>query len=117
MNTLDAGKKLSTGTKLTMLDTTATVMGYELVCKALQIEEDGVTTVYFYSPKLRVNPESYQKHLLGEWYSYMKATNGALTLKYIITNPKQHFVMISEAASVERLALSPADFTSALSTH
>lgn len=86
-----------------------TVAGY--ACQSLQIDADGNTTVYYFSPKVRVNPELYSKHLMGDWYTYLKASHGALPLKFTTTNRKQGFVMTSEATSVQAMPLAATDFT------
>ena len=90
---------------------TATVVGYP--CQSLQItnETEGTTTVYYYSPKLRVNPERFAKHAMGDFYAYLKAANGAVPLRIVMTNTKQGFVMNSEATAVQPMALTAADFT------
>jgi hypothetical protein len=86
----------------------ATVAGY--ACQSLQIDTDGTTTVYYYSPKVRVDPERYAKHQMGDWYTYLKASNGSLPLKFVVTNRKQGFVMTSEATQVEVMALTADEF-------
>lgn len=87
----------------------ATVAGY--ACQSLQIDADGSTTVYYFSPKLRVNSELYSKHLMGDWATYLKASKGALPLKFVVTNTKQGYKMVSEATSVEAMALAATEFT------
>ena len=87
----------------------ATVAGY--ACQSLQIDADGNTTVYYFSPKVRVNPERYAKHQMGDWYTYLKASNGALPLKFVVTNRKQGYTMTSEATAVEAMALTANEFT------
>ena len=97
------------GAEITPLDQTATVAGY--ACQSLKIVHDGVTTVYFYSPKFRVNPEQFAKHEFGDWHAYLVASKGALPLRFIVTNPKQGFVMTSEATAVEAMKLTTEEFT------
>lgn len=90
---------------------TATIAGYP--CQSLQItnEAEGTSTVYFYAPKLRVNPERFAKHAMGDFYTYLKAANGALPLRVAVTNSKQGFTMTSEATAVQAMPLTAADFT------
>lgn len=90
---------------------TATIVGYP--CQSLQItnEAEGTSTVYFYAPKLRVNPERFAKHAMGDFYTYLKATNGALPLRIAATNSKQGFTMTSEATAVQAIPLTATDFT------
>ena len=87
----------------------ATVAGYD--CQSLQIDTDGNTTVYYFSPKVRVNPELYSKHQMGDYYTYLKASHGALPLKFVVTNTKQGYKMVSEATSVEAMPLAASEFT------
>lgn len=86
-----------------------TVAGY--ACQSLQIDSDGNTTVYYFSPKVRVNPERYAKHQMGDWYTYLKASNGALPLKFVTTNRKQGYTWTSEATAVGNMALPASEFT------
>ncbi|RZK33417.1 MAG: hypothetical protein EOO57_13225 [Hymenobacter sp.] len=93
------------------LTQTATIAGYP--CQSLEITnlEEGSKTVYFYAPKLRVNPERFAKHAMGDFYAYLKASNGALPLRMVVTNTKQGFSMTSEATAVQAMVLTAADFT------
>ena len=86
-----------------------TIAGY--ACQSLQIDSDGNTTIYYFSPKVRVNPALYSKHLMGDWATFLNATHGALPLKFTVTNRKQGFVMTSEATSVEAMPLAVTEFT------
>lgn len=103
----------ATGTPGTVkpLAQTATIAGYP--CQSLQIsnEAEGSSTIYFYAPKLRVDPTQFNKHNLGNFNTYLKATNGALPLRIVATNTKQGFTMTSEATSVQAMPLTAADFT------
>ena len=103
----------ATGTPGTvkLLAKTATITDYP--CQSLQIanEAEGTTTVYFYAPKLRVNPEGFAKHAMGDFYTFLKASNGAVPLRIEVTNTKQGFTMVSEATAVQAMPLTAADFT------
>lgn len=108
-----AAMDAATGTPGTvqLLPKTATIAGYP--CQSLQVanEAEGTTTVYFYAPKLRVNPERFAKHAMGDFYTFLKASNGGLPLRMEVTNTKQGFTMVSEATAVQAMALTAADFT------
>jgi len=106
---MDAAQPSSTDVKVTLLPQGTTILGYP--CKALQLVADGVTTMYYYTPALKVNPEAYAQHQFGDWYTYMKATQGAIMLKYVVTNPKVGYVMTSEATAIRPLPMTTADFT------
>ena len=107
--TYDAASTLSKQVQITPLTETLTVAGYP--CKAVKIVADDISTVYYYAPGLRVKTDDYSKHMFGEWYPYLKATEGGLTLKYISTNAKVGYIMTGEAISVDKMALKAADFT------
>jgi hypothetical protein len=106
-STVDAATN-SPGAVVKPLTDKVTIAGY--VCQSLQIDADGNTTVYYYSPKLRVNPELYKKHLAGNWYAFLQASNGALPLKFTMTDRKQGFVMNCEATSVQPMVLAENEF-------
>lgn len=107
-STVDAATN-APGTVVKVLNGESTIAGY--ACQRLQIDTDGSTTVYYFSSKLRVNPALYKKHLAGNWYTFLMASNGALPLKFTMTDHKQGYVMNCEAASVEAMALADNEFT------
>ncbi len=98
----------TSGAVVTPLKQTATIAGYS--CQSLRVVNEDISTVYYYSPKVRVNPELFTKHQLGGWYTYLKASNGALPLRFTVTNSKQGFVMTSEATSVQAMELPASEF-------
>ncbi len=113
LNGKETALDAATGTPGTVqpLAKTATIAGYP--CQSLQIvnEAAGMTTVYYYTSKLRVNPERFAKHAMGDFYTFLKASHGGLPLRMEMTNTKQGFVMVSEATAVQAMPLTPADFT------
>ena len=106
--TMDAATGAA-GAVVKPLSEKATIAGYS--CQSLEIDADGSSTVYYFSPKLRVNPELYSKHLMGDWATYLKASKGALPLKFVVINNKQGYKMVSEATSVEAMTLAADEFT------
>lgn len=88
---------------------TATIAGY--ACQSLEISYDqlGIKTVYFYAPKLRVDPAGFAQNKTSEFITFLKATNGALPLRITTTNPSM--VVTQEATAVQPMALTEADFT------
>ena len=86
----------------------ATIAGY--ACQSLQTDTDGNTSVYYFSPEVRVNAALYSKHLAGDWATFLNASHGALPLKFTVTNRKQGFVTTSEATSVEAMPLVATEF-------
>jgi hypothetical protein len=97
------------GAVVKQLAAKAVIAGY--ACQSLQIDSEGGTTVYCYSPKLRVDPERFSKHQMGDWYTYLKASKGALPLRITLTNRQKGFVTTSEATSVQAMPLAAAEFT------
>lgn len=99
------------GAMVKQLAATATIAGY--FCQSLQLTNaaDGTSTLYYYAPKLRVDPAQFSKHAFGDFSTYLAASKGALPLRIIVTNAKQSFVMTSEATAVQAMALTAADFT------
>jgi hypothetical protein len=104
----DGNKPTSQKFIITKLNKTEKVAGYE--CKAIQIETDEATTIYYFSPKIKTDKNVFQKHSFGEWNKYLEATDGALALKYIMTNKKQGFVWTSSATEISRIELTDKDF-------
>lgn len=94
--------------KVTRIDKKEKVCGYD--CNAIQIETENTTIVYYFSSSIKVDPAFYAKHKIGEWNKYMEATDGALPLKFVMTNLKNGFVWTSVATEVSRQALSADDF-------
>lgn len=105
---IDALTRTSQQYKVTKLGKTETILGYD--CMAIQVETDNTTTVYYYSPLLRINYQAYQKHNFGEWRNYLEATNGALSLKYIITNPQKGYIWTVKAEKISPMKLSESGF-------
>ncbi|GAB2968648.1 hypothetical protein GCM10027048_44440 [Hymenobacter coalescens] len=94
--------------KTTALKTSETILGRR--CQALQIDADGASTIYFYSPEVRVDPAPYAQHNFGHWNTMLQGTNGGLPLKFVSVNPKAGFVMTAVAIEVTPLQLKAEDF-------
>lgn len=112
--TNNEGQKIdgSTSTSQTFtvkhLNETQKIAGY--TCQAIQIETDGTSTIYYYSLQIKTNQKVFAKHNFGEWNKYLEATNGALALKYIMTNKKQGYIWTSTASEVTKATLTDKDF-------
>lgn len=94
--------------KVKNLAATEKIAGYD--CKSVQIETDGASTIYYYSPKVKIDAKVFAKHSLGEWNKYLETTQGCLALKYVMTNTKNGFIWTATAAKVEKQALPAKDF-------
>ena len=83
------------------------ICGYE--CASIEVKTEAGTTIYFFTPLIRVDETAFAKHNLGGWNLYLKATNGALPLKYIITDASGN-VRTTIAREVTKLNLTQKDF-------
>ncbi|AHM59266.1 hypothetical protein D770_04995 [Flammeovirgaceae bacterium 311] len=105
---IDGSTQTSKKAVVTELDLEDEIAGYN--CKAVQIETDNATTVYYYSPSIKTDKEVFSKHNFGEWNRYLEATGGGLTLKFVMTDHKNGYVWTSVATEVSRMDLSAEDF-------
>ena len=105
---IDALTRTSQKYMIRKLDKTETILGYK--CRAIQVETDETSTVYYYSPLLRINPKGFSKHNFGDWNRYLEATDGALSLKYVITNLKKGYVWTIQATKITKMQLGAGDF-------
>lgn len=70
------------------------IMGKE--CKGIELKRGENSTIYFYSDEIRVNPEPFSNHHLGEFGPYLKETGGCLSLQIISKNKDHTLVMTAE---------------------
>lgn len=93
---------------VTCLPTTATILGYD--CHALQLMQDGVVTLVFYAPALRVNAADFSRCPSPGWYALLQATDGALPLRTIIVDTQRDVTTTIEAIEVQPRALGAEEF-------
>ncbi|MGB4397885.1 MAG: DUF4412 domain-containing protein [Daejeonella sp.] len=105
---IDAMTRTSQQYQVTRLKQKETILGYE--CETIQVITDESTTIYYYSPQLRIDHKAFSKHNFGDWNRYLEATNGALALKYKITNHKKGYVWTVLATKIIRMTLKAGDF-------
>jgi len=105
---IDALTRTSQQYTITKLDKRETILGYE--CIAIQVETDETTSIYYYSPLMRIDHQAFAKHNFGDWNRYLEATNGALSLKYIITNHKKGYIWTIVAEKITPMHLTTKDF-------
>ncbi|MFV1884876.1 MAG: hypothetical protein ACMZ7B_10340 [Balneola sp.] len=103
---MDASFQASKIVSITHSENTESILGK--VCKQLTIKTTSDETTYFYSDEITVNPEKFSQHKLGDWSEFLKASNGALPLKYIVKN--ENYTWISTATSIQRMDLTRDDF-------
>ncbi len=93
---------------ITKLDKKETILGYK--CKAIRVETDNASTVYYYSPQFKIDIKGFAKHNFGDLNKYLETTDGALALKYVITYPKEGFIWTILAEKVTPMKLEAKDF-------
>lgn len=93
---------------VTKLDKKEKIAGYD--CESIQVETDNASTIYFFNKTIKTNPKNFSKHNFGEWNKYLQATDGALSLKYIITDHKNGYISTCVAIEVSKLKLTASDF-------
>ncbi len=87
-------------------ETKEVILGYK--CKMLTIKTSNNTNyIYYFSEKLKINPESFKNHNYSHWYSYLTISK-AIPLKTILEN--KQFKMVSEAVKVESQKLQDSKF-------
>lgn len=105
---IDALTRTSQQYLITKLDKKEKILGYD--CIAIQVDTDESTSVYYYSPLLKIDPNAFLKHNFGDWNRYLEATSGALSLKYVITNHKKEYVWTVLANKITKMPLRMVDF-------
>jgi hypothetical protein len=106
--TFQAGEAAGPATT-TALPKPETILGRR--CQGVQIDADGMTTTYFFSPEVRVNPALYRQHNFGHWNTLMQASKGALPLMFTSVNPKQGYIIKAVAIDITPMKLKAEDFT------
>ncbi len=104
----DGSQNGSSEYKVTKLSQTEEVAGYK--CQSIKVETETSIITYFFSPKVKVDPQVFKKHAFGDWNRYLKATNGALPLKYVLTNKASGLKWTSQAYKVSNKTLSDEAF-------
>ena len=105
---IDALTRTSQQYLIKKLDKKEKILGYD--CIAIQVDTDESTSVYYYSPLLKIDPNAFLKHNFGDWNRYLEATSGALSLKYVITNHKKGYVWTVLANKITKMPLRTVDF-------
>jgi len=103
---MDASVNFSKIVSISHTDMKEEILGK--ICKQLIIKTDSDKTVYFYSDEITVDPLKFTGHKLGDWSEFLKASNGALPLKYIVEN--KDYTWVSTAIEISRMNLTANDF-------
>ena len=108
INKTDASTKTTKLYSTKMLPEKITICGYE--CISMEENTESSTTVYFFSPLVRIDKTSYAKHNFGNWNAYLAATNGALPLKHIYTDKKNGYIWTCTAREIKGQLFTQSDF-------
>lgn len=103
---IDGSVMMSEIISVTKLEGTETILG--MTCKILVVTTDTDETTYFYSDEIAVDPSNFSQHKFGGWSEYMKASNGALPLKYILKN--KQYTWTATAVEISKMELSNEEF-------
>lgn len=104
----DALLRTSQHYKVTRLNQKEKILGYD--CYLMKVESDHSTVVYYVAPALKINPRAFAKHHYGEWTNYLQASEGALSLKQVITNTNAGYIWTITAVGIEPMELANKDF-------
>jgi hypothetical protein len=99
----------ASATTFKCLPTTATILGHS--CEVLQLVQDGIATLVFYSPELRVNATDFSRCSAPGWYKLLQATDGALPLRTITVDTQRDVVATSEAIGIQARPLAADEFS------
>lgn len=103
---LDATNQTSKVVSVEHFKETQQILGRE--CKKLVIKTVADETIYWYSPKIKVNPKNFKDHNIGNWNTYIKESKGALPLKFTVKS--QNYTWIATATEIEAESLTNQDF-------
>lgn len=106
---IDVNSKTTQRVKVFEVDDVDTILGY--ACKAVKVEADFRAYIYFYSPLIRVNKDTYTNYNMEEWNAYIKASDGALPLKVITLDLRGKYVEDKEAVAITPMVLTASNFS------
>lgn len=90
------------------LNTKEKIAGYD--CSAIEVETTNETTLYYFSEVIKTKAKTFSGHNFGGWNKYLKATKGAITLKYVMTNREAKWIWTAMATEVSPMVLTEKDF-------
>jgi hypothetical protein len=102
---LDAGRSQDKPLSYETREEAEVVLGKR--CDALVVQTAGGTTVFYYSPRYRIDAAMFSRHAYGGWAFYVEKT-GCLPLKTVIDNERFH--LESTATEVLELELKDSFF-------
>jgi len=87
-------------------DSTEIILGHK--CYMLEVETDRGISKSYYSDDIRVNPEDFKGHKVGNWYQKMKEVNGSILLKSV--REYDDYYRIQEAIKIESRTVKKNEF-------
>ena len=105
---IDGLTKTSQKVVVTKLDKQESIAGYD--CKSVRIDADNTSTIHYYCPSIKTTSSIFAKHNFGNWNTYLEATNGALSLKFVLTDRKNGYIMTAVAKEITKMGLNENDF-------
>lgn len=94
---IDASIEKSKIIESKMEDSTTVILGY--TCKILTLKtSNNAIYRYYFSDKLKVQPEQFKNHNYSHWYTYLTKSQ-SIPIKTVMENSQ--FKMVSEAISIE----------------
>lgn len=88
------------------LDSTIKVQGHK--CYLVKTTSNKGLRKYYYSNSLRVNPDFFKGHKVGNWYEKLNFVNGSLMLKSI--TEYDNYIKIREVIKIEEKILNASEF-------
>jgi hypothetical protein len=82
--------------RLIHMDSTSIVLGHP--CYLVTTNASYGTTKSYYSKDIKVNPEDFKEHKIGNWYNKLKEVNGSILLKSI--NEYETYIHVYEAIKI-----------------
>ncbi len=103
---IDASFKFPQSGTVSKLAGDTTILNHN--CEKLLIKSENDQTIYYVTKDLIVDQNLFEDHNFGNWNLFLKSTNGALALKYVIKHTGS--TMIMEAYEIEEMDLNEEDF-------
>lgn len=103
---IDASLEYPKTSRHSRSEETLTLLGKD--CKSIIVKGDDDETIYFFSGEIAVDVPTFSKHRFGGWSEYLKTSNGALPLKFIVK--KKEYTWTATAIEVRMEEYPNSDF-------
>jgi hypothetical protein len=85
---------------------TLTIAGFH--CKSIVVITESGKTTYYFSDSISVDSKNFMNQRFGNWSNYLKASKGALPLKFIVK--QENYTLIATAIIIEQKKLDDSEF-------